>query len=148
MGKALRTPVSVLIQLDFFDEQVTLVNWPKRKKAEKKAPPTLKEQLELVDLLLKVDQTEKFEWTDNDIVLMHAGLLEQSLHQLADNRTGDATRKDVLAWMNAPEEKVPLPFSFQLCCLFDGCDPEDVRERALWIMRRSLKEKRAAVLAA
>jgi len=148
MGKALRTPVSVLIQLDFFDEQVTLVNWPKRKKAEKKAPPTLKEQLELVDLLLKVDQTEKFDWSQVDVRDIHDWFLDRSLRQLADNRTGDATRKDVLAWMNAPEEKTPLPFSFQLCCLLGGYDPEDVREQALWIMRRSLKEKRAAALAA
>ena len=69
-------------------------------------------------------------WTDEDLVRLHGHLLEKSLHDLFDARVSAATRREILAWLLAPQEW-PGAFSYRTCCALFGLDPDEIRERVL-----------------
>jgi hypothetical protein len=99
----------------------------------------------------------KCEWTDHDIEVVHAETLVYSLNLLKSK--GNAEEKfEILHWIWAPpiyawkSQNIAgvrsyrpiysrnLPFSFELCCMFGGWDPERLRDGLEDILRPVLKK--------
>lgn len=77
------------------------------------------------------------EWSDREIYGFLDGYLLDQLKLLADDRTSEETRQQILGWVAAPiveaEAAIKRAFSFQACCYAYGVDPEEMRERILRI---------------
>ena len=65
---------------------------------------------------------ERFEWSEDDIVLLHWRLL-QEVRRLADPATPLEEKLDTLRWVFTEREKDGLPFSFVNCLRVVGCSP-------------------------
>ena len=75
------------------------------------------------------------EWSEREIYGFLDGYLLDQLKLLADDRTSEDTRQQILGWVAAPiveaEEASKRAFSFQACCYAYGVDPEEMREHIL-----------------
>lgn len=95
-----------------------------------------------------INDEASIEWSENDTLRAHGGLLELSLSALT--HTGNAAEKaDILNWVftdwiwdwkYSPEgsqitktHAKKIPFSFLMCCEASGMDPEVIRE---YLMQR------------
>lgn len=93
----------------------------------------------------------RIEWSENDTLRAHGGLLELSLNALT--LTGNSAEKaDVLNWVftdwmwdwtYSPEgsrvtktHAKTIPFSFLMCCEASGMDPEVIREYLVQRLKR------------
>jgi hypothetical protein len=92
------------------------------KRAEKAAPLVIEE--------IRDQQPDYDEWTEQELINLHFNLLEQSLEQALNPRSGSFARKDVVDWIE--RKKVPRvkesAFSFSICCELAGYNPDDLRD--------------------
>ncbi|NJD07072.1 MAG: topoisomerase II [Methylococcaceae bacterium] len=90
-------------------------------------------QLDLfTDIFELADHPQSIEdalsWTDLEIQDLRDRLLLDAIDGVADRRRGAETRAELLAWVTADEIK---PFSFTVCCLDTGIDPDELRDMLL-----------------
>jgi hypothetical protein len=85
-----------------------------------------------------LDVPEGFDWSDEDLVVMREGVLVSALTSLASGHTGSASRQESMEWLDSEELE---PFSFNICALATGRDPEILRSA----IHRALEEKNANV---
>lgn len=64
-------------------------------------------------------------WSDTDVQTLRFGLLVDAIKSLRDPRVGANTRSDLLDWIASDEM---TPFSFRVCCIAEGLDPDDLRD--------------------
>ena len=81
-------------------------------------------------------QTELDLWTDDELITLHAVLLDHSLHTLGDGRASRASVVDVWAWLDTVPTDPPRLFSFHQCCRLAGLDPDTLREHLIDLARR------------
>lgn len=77
---------------------------------------------------------EVFEWSDEDLVVMREGVLVSALTSLAKGYMKASARRELMEWLDSEELE---PFSFNICALATGRDPEILRSA----IHRSLSEK-------
>jgi hypothetical protein len=80
------------------------------------------------------------EWTEEEIYILHEEVLKRTVHVLDDKRTSQKTKDSILDWISKDEDK---PFSFRICAIVSGCDPEELRDQIFDLVRR-LKRRRLA----
>lgn len=68
-------------------------------------------------------------WTDTEIAHICDCLLEDSLHNLFDNRCSMKTVVEIYNWLTNIGDL--NPFSFINCCKVSGLDPNDIRDAVL-----------------
>ena len=78
------------------------------------------------------------QWTEEEVYHLHEEVLKRTVHVLDDQRTSANTKQSIMEWIALDEDK---PFSFKTCAIVSGCDPEELRERIVDLVRR-LKRKR------
>lgn len=141
--------VFAFLQLPLFGLEEESTGESQELEAKLPAPDTVASQLSLasavaVGLAVEQEPDEAIEWTVEEIIDLHANLLEMSLKVLAAR--GNAHEKlDVLHWIyendyvgevekNTPYGKRKfivtnrdVPFSFAFCCRLEGHDPESYR---------------------
>lgn len=79
------------------------------------------------------DQFDLFEYSfddvadfsDDDIQDIRYWLLTDAIRRLHDPRLGREYRSDILGWI---ENDGNTPFSFRVCCLTEGIDPDELRD--------------------
>lgn len=87
------------------------------------------------------------DWSIEEIVELHEYLLEESLQTLTKKGESNDIQKaklDVLEWVFAPRielqrikgkmvqvDNTKKPFSFHVCCVLMGADPDTIREHIL-----------------
>lgn len=64
-------------------------------------------------------------WSDRDVQTLRFGLLVDAIKLLRNPRVGADTRSDLLDWIESDEM---TPFSFRVCCLAEGLDPDVLRD--------------------
>lgn len=64
-------------------------------------------------------------WSDTDVQALRFGLLVDAIKLLRNPRLGADTRSDLLDWIASDEM---TPFSFRVCCLAEGLDPDALRD--------------------
>ena len=77
-------------------------------------------------------------WTEEAIYILHEEVLKRTVHVLNDKRASKQTKESVLDWISKDEYK---PFSFRICAIVSGCDPEKLRDQIFDLVRR-LKRRR------
>lgn len=141
-----------------------LVGVLKRMSAKKKCSATVTNRIEQFDLLELFEQLGlplweethftapdgssnhashdgwQGEWTEEEIYILHEEVLKRTVHVLDDNRTSQKTKESILDWISQDEDK---PFSFRICAIVSGCDPDELRDRIFDLVRR-LKRRRMA----
>lgn len=80
------------------------------------------------------------EWTEHDVAVLREGILIDSLKTLLGigGRASAKRRQEDLEWML--DDSIH-PFSFRVCALAVGCDPDELRQ---FVIRR-LKEEGEAL---
>ncbi|WP_207462111.1 hypothetical protein [Azospirillum sp. SYSU D00513] len=63
-------------------------------------------------------------WDDWDVFAMRETLLVETMAAAVDGRSATSTRAKAWAWIEANDEH---PFSFRVCALAMGADPEQLR---------------------
>ncbi|MBP1153074.1 MULTISPECIES: hypothetical protein [unclassified Methylocaldum] len=71
--------------------------------------------------------------TDEAVFKLHEDILQRTLHTLGDSRVGEETRQSIFQWIASNDEQ---PFSFVTCARVCGCDPDELRERLFFYLRR------------
>ncbi len=66
---------------------------------------------------------EELQWDEHDVEILRDGILRDAIQQVFDSRNSLRERVDILAWMLDTEEH---PFSFKVCCLSVGVDPDEL----------------------
>jgi hypothetical protein len=64
-------------------------------------------------------------WSDTDVQTLRFGLLVHAIKALENPRVGANTRSILLDWIASDET---TPFSFRVCCLTEGLDPDTLRD--------------------
>ena len=79
---------------------------------------------------IRHEQPNYDEWSEAELINLHVNLLEQSLVQAFNPRSGKSARKDVVDWISRLKEpgKKNAPFSFPTCCQLAGYNPDDLRD--------------------
>lgn len=78
---------------------------------------------------------EPISWTDQDILMIYECLLENSIRNLLDPRCSIETITEIYQWISKDND--PNPFSFEMCCILNGINPEQMRETLLIRLRKS-----------
>ncbi len=81
------------------------------------------------------------EWTEEEICTLHEEFLKRSVHVLDDKRTSQKTKESILDWISKDECQ---PFSFRICAIVSGCDPEKLRDQIFDLVHRLKKRRMAA----
>lgn len=80
------------------------------------------------------------EWTEQEVLALHEGLLLHMLHLVKDSRTRPASRQRIMKWLQQNPDPVrnalETPFSFQSCCIAAGVDPETMLENIVNHVKR------------
>lgn len=111
---------------------------------------------ELVEKLCVDDLPKTYDWSDEEMVLMHEHVLIYSLNVLKTR--GNATEKlEILDWIWADEiytfvtknvmgvdRQIPIrtdqvPFSFETCCRLNGYRSEELQEGIGWAIKDLMK---------
>ena len=77
-----------------------------------------------------LEEYEADYWSDEDMIRCHGYLLEQSIKDLLDSRTGLDTKLEIIEWLQAITKPLKA-FSFRTCCELFGYDSDDVRSAVL-----------------
>jgi len=95
-------------------------------------------QLDIFEAILATPDDEVVPlWTVEEIMRLHAFLLDNTLQVLADTRTSLNTVSELLEWVCAwPETREQFAFSFRLCCLVVGYDETRLREGLIYEAKR------------
>jgi hypothetical protein len=64
-------------------------------------------------------------WSEAEVQSLRAGILRKAIKTLAHPRVAPKTRGDLLDWIDSDQI---APFSFRVCCLTEGLDPDRLRE--------------------
>jgi|AntRauTorcE11898_2_1112593.scaffolds.fasta_scaffold12919_3 hypothetical protein len=83
-----------------------------------------------IDRLLKeVGCPDEVVWTEEDISRLKKAMLLDSLKQLRQVRLSEATRGEILGWIQEPlkSEGYAIPFSFQDCCIASDLYAEEMQ---------------------
>jgi hypothetical protein len=64
-------------------------------------------------------------WSGTDVRALRFGLLVDAIKALENPRVGADTRSDLLDWIESDEM---TPFSFRVCCLAEGLNPDNLRD--------------------
>ncbi len=64
-------------------------------------------------------------WSDEGIDAFVARFFQESVHELLDGRSGEATRAEIRAWI--ARDALSHPLSFRACCAVLGYNPEAMR---------------------
>jgi hypothetical protein len=93
-------------------------------------------------------EDERIVWSDHDIEVLRDGMLLR-LSWLDEDRPSAEEKREWLKWLKAPfhpldepavTRDLRTPFSFQVCCLAAGVDPEEMRDRILkWLGPKSIE---------
>jgi hypothetical protein len=81
------------------------------------------------------------EWTEEAICILHEEVLKRAVHALDDKRTSPKTKESILDWISEDDDR---PFSFRICAILSGCDPEKLRDQIVDLVRRLKKWRMAA----
>ena len=73
------------------------------------------------------------EWTEEAICILHEEVLKRAVHALDDKRTSQKTKESILDWIFEDDDR---PFSFRICAILSGCDPEKLRDQLVDLVRR------------
>jgi len=95
-------------------------------------------QLSFEDYYARLQRGEKKPWSPKEMESLHIRLLEESLMDLKSEKTSIAKKTDILQWVKNPMEREPAPFSFQLCAMVAGYNPEELRALIISTMRKIL----------
>ena len=74
--------------------------------------------------LSTMDTLEAITWTDEAIASMREGVLVNALTSLAKGHMKSEARRELMEWLDSEELE---PFSFNVCALNTGRDPEILR---------------------
>ncbi len=86
------------------------------------APSDCPVQLDLIRLF---EHKPGLAWSDTDVQTLRFGLLVDAIKLLRNPRAGADTRSGLLDWIESDEI---TPFSFRVCCLAEGLDPDSLRD--------------------
>jgi hypothetical protein len=64
-------------------------------------------------------------WSDTDVQTLRFRLLVDAIRALENPRVGAVTRSGLLDWIAS--DKI-TPFSFRVCCIAEGLDPDALRD--------------------
>ncbi|MFA7455580.1 MAG: hypothetical protein WCZ10_14085 [Desulfobulbaceae bacterium] len=95
-------------------------------------------QLSFEDYYARLQSWEKKPWSRKEMEKLHIRLLEEGLLDLKSEKTSIAKKSEILQWVKKPMEREPRPFSFQLCAMVAGYDPEELRALIVSTMRKIL----------
>ena len=87
------------------------------------------------------EEGELYEWTDDDVVTLHEGILIRALRSINDRRCQLESRVESVSWIFSSElvandEAVKTPFTFQSCCIALGLDPDILRNRVVLLLKQ------------
>lgn len=89
---------------------------------------------------LPMDLPSTAEWTEQEVLALHEGLLLHMLHLVKDSRTRPASRQRIMKWLQQNPDPVrnalETPFTYQSCCIAAGVDPETMLENIVNHVRR------------
>lgn len=83
--------------------------------------------------LIEDDPIEVHGWSDEEIMGLRCYLLHKTLSILEDGRSCLSVRTESLDWLMSD---VIHPFSFRVCCVTEGMNPDQMREGVLYIMKQ------------
>lgn len=83
--------------------------------------------------LIEDDPIEVHGWSDEEIMGLRYYLLHKTLSILEDGRSCLSVRTESLDWLMSD---VIHPFSFRVCCVTEGVNPDRMREGVLYIMKQ------------
>lgn len=75
-------------------------------------------------------------WADDEVYMLHLGLLERSIEILADTRTSAATMAEILDWVRKPPNNNALGLSYRKCCELAGYDADELSEQLFYEVGR------------
>ena len=83
-------------------------------------------------------------WSEDAVFDFTERYLRKAIHNLKDARVSLKQKLGIMDWIFepfAPDGTVPLPFSFQACCVMCRVDPEDLQAEILYETRREAFRK-------
>ncbi len=97
-------------------------------------------QLELLlQLPDEIRPDQPVQWTDEEIDRLREGLLKHALQVILDDRNAPSTKQEIRLWM---ESDLCHPFSFRICALEAGVDPDELRASLRYIVRKREKSEK------
>lgn len=69
-------------------------------------------------------EEDRAEWTDEDIRALRESILRDAFTSVSDGRSSEVLRSEIWEWINSDES---LPFSFSICAIATGADPDKLR---------------------
>ena len=96
-----------------------------------------------LELLLKLPDEirpgQAIEWREEEIASLREGLLRYSLQVILDGRNSRDTKREIWLWV---ESDSCHPFSFSICAVESGVDPDELRASFRHIVRKREKSEK------
>lgn len=88
---------------------------------------------------------EAVTWTEEEVVTLREGILVNALTSLAKGHMKSEARRELMEWLDSEELE---PFSFNVCALNTGRDPEILRAAIHRIMEKEIEKNATQKLVA
>ena len=82
---------------------------------------------------------QAIEWTEEEIACLREGLLQYSLQVILDGRNSQDTKSEIWLWV---ESDSCHPFSFSVCAVESGVDPDELRASFRHMVRKREKSEK------
>lgn len=86
--------------------------------------------------LLEIRDEHFVEWTDDMIADLRLLMLKKFCSWLVDPDMPQREKMEILGWV---KDDSVAPFSFRVCCISEGADPDEYREKLICHVKQHMK---------